>query len=135
MAKPDKLKFFYCKHCGNLVQMVQNTGVPVVCCHEPMLELVANTADAAQEKHVPVAELENGVLNVCVGSVEHPMNDEHYIQFVCVETDCGTLLTYLSPDDAPKAQFVIPPCQTPLAVYEYCNLHGLWKLDLSAQAK
>lgn len=124
-------KFYYCRHCKNLVGMVQDSGVNPVCCGEDMKELKAGEVDASQEKHVPVVvseKLEAGLrLMVSVGSVEHPMASEHYIQWIFVETDKGGHRRALNPGDVPKASFIIPDDEKVIAVYEYCNLHGLWK--------
>jgi superoxide reductase len=122
-------KFFICKHCGNLVGMVLNKGVPLVCCGEEMTELVANTVDASTEKHVPVVKVEGNTLTVTIGSVPHPMEQAHYIQFIYLETKKGGQRKSLNPGDEPKAVFAVIDDE-PVAVYEYCNLHGLWKTDL-----
>ena len=121
------MKLFRCQHCGNIVEMVNDAGVPVVCCGEKMTELVPNTVDAAQEKHVPVYEVKGNTVEVTVGSTEHPMLDEHYIQWIAVETDKGVQRKALNPGEAPKAAFALAEGETLQAVYEYCNLHGLWK--------
>ena len=106
--------------------MVEDKGVPVMCCGQKMTELVAGTTDAAQEKHVPVVEKDGSKVKVKVGSVEHPMMDEHYIQWVCLETENGSQIKYLKPGTKPEAEFTLDNDQLK-AVYEYCNLHGLWK--------
>ena len=120
-------KFYICKHCGNIIAKVKDAGVPVVCCGEPMSEIVPGTTDAAVEKHVPVWTVENGIVHVKVGSVEHPMLPEHYIQWIALETNLGSQIRYLQPGQAPKAEFVLADGEEMVAVYEYCNLHGLWK--------
>ena len=121
-------KFFKCKHCGNVIVKTVDSGVPVVCCGEKMEELVANTVDASQEKHVPVVtKIDECTIKVDVGSVAHPMAPEHHIAFIYVETENGGILANLK--DKPEATFCI--CNDkPIAVYEYCNLHGLWKTEL-----
>ncbi|MBQ8225662.1 MAG: desulfoferrodoxin [Bacteroides sp.] len=121
-------KFYKCEHCGNVVVKVVDSGVPVVCCGEKMKELVANTVDASQEKHVPVVtRLDDCTLKVEVGSVPHPMTLEHHIAFIYVETENGGIRVDLT--DKPEA--VVCTCTgKPIAVYEYCNLHGLWKTEL-----
>ena len=124
-------KFFICKHCGNLVGMVFSSGVPTVCCGEKMTELVANTTDAAKEKHVPVVTVEGNLVTVTVGSVDHPMLPEHYIQWIYLQTEDGGHRKALEPGQAPKAVFALTEGEKPVAVYEYCNLHGLWKANLS----
>ena len=121
-------KFYNCSVCGNVIVKMVDSGVPVVCCGKKMEELVANTVDASQEKHVPVVTtLEDGRLRIEVGSVHHPMMPEHYIAFIYVETDKGGIRIDLK--DEPVAE-VCTCGAKPLTVYEYCNLHGLWKTEL-----
>ncbi len=122
-----ELKFYVCKHCGKIVAVVKDTPVPVMCCGEKMAELVPGTTDGAVEKHVPVYSVENGVVTVKVGSVAHPMVAEHYIQWVVVRTEQGVQGKELKPEEAPEAEFALLPGDKVVAVYEYCNLHGLWK--------
>ncbi|HIW40110.1 MAG TPA: desulfoferrodoxin [Candidatus Eubacterium pullicola] len=122
-------KFLRCEHCGNMVGVLNDSGVPMICCGEPMKELVPNTTDAANEKHVPVVTVEGDVLKAVVGSVEHPMEEAHYIQFIFVETDKGGHRRALKPGEKPEAEFNLHG-EKPVAVYEYCNLHGLWKKEL-----
>jgi superoxide reductase len=121
-------KFYKCRHCGNVIEKVVNSGVPVVCCGEQMQELVPNTVDASNEKHVPVVtKLDDCRIKVEVGSVAHPMLPEHHIAFIYVETENGGIRVNLT--DKPEA--VICVCDSkPVAVYEYCNVHGLWKTEL-----
>lgn len=121
------VKFFICKHCGNLVGMIHDSGAPLTCCGETMTELVPNTVDAAQEKHVPVVTIEGDTVTVKVGSVAHPMLPEHYIQWIYLLTEQGGERKILKPGDAPEAVFVMTPGDKFIAAYEYCNLHGLWK--------
>ncbi len=121
------MKFYVCEHCGNIITMVKNTGVPVMCCGQKMTELVPGTVDAALEKHVPVVETAGNVVNVKVGSVEHPMLAEHFIQWIALETNQGSQIKYLQPGQAPQASFALAEGEEVKAVYEYCNLHGLWK--------
>lgn len=118
-----------CRHCGNLIELLHNSQVPLICCGEPMLELVPNTVEASGEKHIPVVTSQNGVITVHVGSVTHPMAPEHYIQWIALQTDQGTHRTFLSPGQEPSAAFTIGD-EKPIAVYAYCNLHGLWKTQL-----
>ena len=101
-----------------------------VCCGEPMAKLVAGSVDAAVEKHVPAVEVEGNVVKVRVGSVEHPMTPEHYIQLICLVTEKGFQVAPLSDDAAPEAVFAVAEGDSPVAVYEYCNLHGLWVNEL-----
>lgn len=123
-----KIKFYKCNHCGNVVIKLVDSNVPLVCCGEQMQELTVNTVDASVEKHVPVVSLtEDGVLNVKIGSVPHPMTPEHQIVFIYVELKDGGIYRYLT--DKPEATFYIGK-EKPVAVYEYCNLHGLWKTDV-----
>ena len=124
-----KAKFYICEHCGNLVTTIHNAGVPLVCCGEKMKELLPNTVEASGEKHLPVAELSGSTLTVMVGAVEHPMVDVHHIQWLFVETENGGQLRYLAPGQAPKAVFELGT-EKPVAVYAYCNLHGLWMTKL-----
>lgn len=120
------MKFYVCEHCGNKITFVEDKGVPVMCCGQKMTELVPNTTDAAQEKHVPVVEQDGDKIIVKVSSVAHPMQEEHSIQWIAVETDKGSQIKYLKPEDKPEAEFNIAG-EKLAAVYEYCNLHGLWK--------
>lgn len=121
------MKFYRCEHCGNIIAMVKDAGVPVVCCGQKMTELVPNTEDAAQEKHVPVYEKKSNILEVTVGSVEHPMAEEHHIEWIALQTDKGNQRKVLKPGDAPKADFALLDGEEVQAIYAYCNLHGLWK--------
>lgn len=120
-------KFYICKRCGNIIEMVKPSGVPVVCCGEPMTELVPGTVEAAVEKHIPVYEVKDGKVSVTVGSVEHPMAPEHYIEWISLQTKQGFQRKALKPGDAPKACFSLCEGDEVVAVYAYCNLHGLWK--------
>ena len=122
-----EMKFYRCAHCGQIVAIVKGTGVPIICCGEPMQEIVPGTVDASLEKHVPVYEVKDGKVKVTVGSVEHPMLDEHYIEWIALQTKQGNQRKSLKPGDAPKACFSICDDDEVVAVYEYCNLHGLWK--------
>ncbi len=123
-------KFYICNHCKNLIGMIDNKGVPLVCCGEKMTELNANTSDAAKEKHVPVVIMaENGMIKVEVGSVFHPMAEDHNIEFIYVETKKGGQRKALATDEDPVATFSFYDDE-PVAVYAYCNLHGLWKTTL-----
>ena len=123
-------KFFVCKHCGNMIGLLHDAGVPMMCCGEKMIELVPNTTDAAQEKHVPVATVEGNKVVVNVGSVDHPMAAEHWIQWVYLETDKGGHRKVLNPGEKPHVVFALTEDEKPVAVYEYCNLHGLWVAKL-----
>jgi superoxide reductase len=122
-------KFFICKHCGNLVGMIHDSGVTMVCCGEEMTELVPGVVDASREKHVPVIKIDGNRVTVEVGSVEHPMLPEHYIMWIYLETEHGGQRKALKPGDAPRAVFLLED-DKPVAAYEYCNLHGLWKAEV-----
>ena len=121
------MKFYQCSHCKNSITYVGNKGVPVMCCGEKMQELVPGTVDAALEKHVPVVEKDGNKVTVKVGSVTHPMLEEHHIAFIAIETKQGSQIKYLKAGEAPEAVFAIADGDEFVAAYEYCNLHGLWK--------
>lgn len=121
------MKFYQCSHCKNIITYVDNKGVPVMCCGEKMQELVPGTVDAAQEKHVPVVEKKGNKVSVKVGSVTHPMLEEHSIIFIAIETKNGSQIKYLKPGEEPAAEFALADGDEFVAAYEYCNLHGLWK--------
>ena len=119
--------FYICKHCGNLVSMVEDKGVSVVCCGEPMTRLEPNTVDAAAEKHLPAVTRDGETIHVEVGSVLHPMTEEHYIQWVYVASDTLGQRKCFAPGDRSVHDFC--DSEGAVAVYAYCNLHGLWKVD------
>ena len=123
------MKFLLCEHCGNLVGMVRESGVPMMCCGQKMTELVPGTSDGAAEKHVPSYEVDGYLVNVTVGSVEHPMTEEHYIEWIAIETEKGAQRKTLKPGDRPSLVFALSDDDKLDAVYAYCNLHGLWKID------
>ena len=122
-----EMKFYICEHCGNMVAMVKDSGVPVMCCGQKMKEIVPGTTDAAVEKHVPVWEVRDNKVLVTVGAVEHPMLPEHYIEWIAVHTRQGNQRKTLQPGEAPRACFALCEGDEVLAVYAYCNLHSLWK--------
>ena len=122
------IKFLRCRHCGNIVTFLNSSGVTPVCCGEPMSELTANTEDASTEKHVPAVTVEGNKVTAVIGSEVHPMVEEHYIEFIALETDNGLHVRFLEPGQKPEAVFELNG-EEPVAVYEYCNLHGLWKAD------
>ena len=124
------MKFLRCEKCGKTVGVIVDHGCPTMCCGEEMKELVANTTDAATEKHVPVVEVSGNTVTVTVGSVEHPMMEAHYIQWIALETKEGMQRKSLTPDSAPKAVFALAEGDAPVRAYEYCNLHGLWTADI-----
>lgn len=123
------MKFFVCEKCGNLVEMVKESGAPMMCCGQPMKELVPGTSDGAADKHVPVFTIEGNKITVTVGSTEHPMVDVHYIEWIAIETAKGVQRKVLKPEEKPSAQFVLTDDDSLVAVYAYCNLHGLWKAE------
>lgn len=121
------MKLFKCQICGNIITHVKESGVPVMCCGRKMEELVPGTSDGAAEKHVPVIKQDGNKVVVEIGSVEHPMVAEHYIEWIVLETEKGTQSKKLNPGEAPKAEFVLGDDDKVVAAYEYCNLHGFWK--------
>lgn len=125
----ENQKFLFCKHCKNLVAVVNDSNVPIICCGEPMIELVPGSVDASVEKHVPEVKVEGNKITVEVGSVIHPMIKEHYIMWIGLKTSKGFQIKHLTPEDAPKALFEIID-ETPEVVYAYCNIHGLWNKEL-----
>ena len=124
------LKFYVCKHCGNIVTYVKNAGVPVMCCGEKMSEIVPGTSDGAHEKHVPAVSVEGQYVTDKVGEVAPPMLKGHGIQWVTLETKQGSQIKYLNPGEKPEAEFVLSEGDEAVAAYEYCNLHGLWKKEI-----
>lgn len=125
----QNVEFYICKHCKNLVGMIHNAGIPIICCGEKMSELVPGSIEASEEKHIPEVTVEGNIVKVQIGSVEHPMVDEHYIEWIYLQTDKGGQRTALEPGDAPNVQFALIN-DKPVAVYAYCNIHGLWKKDI-----
>ncbi len=120
-------KFYICEHCGKMVALVKESGVPVMCCGQKMTEIIPGTTDAAVEKHVPVYTVENNIVHVKVGEVEHPMTPEHFIEWVSIQTKQGNQRKALKPGDQPEICFALCDGDEVEAVYAYCNLHGLWK--------
>ena len=123
-------KFYICSHCGNIVEMVHDAGVKPFCCGQKMNELIPNTVDASGEKHIPAVKVGEGVVEVNVGSVDHPMVDVHWIEWVQLVTNKGSYRKWLNPGEAPNVKFLLSE-EKPVAVYAYCNLHGLWKTELN----
>jgi len=156
----SKSLFYRCEKCGNLVLLVKSGGGTLTCCGQEMTQLKANSTDASKEKHVPVLENEGGKIKVTVGSVAHPMTEEHFIEWIALVTDNRTEIVYLKPGLEPKAEFtyfagdaeiiftgkndeIVPNCEAnpcnfvysdktkgKVTVYAYCNLHGLWESEL-----
>ena len=121
----EKLQVYKCPICGNIVEVVHAAGGTLACCGQPMDLLTENTTDAAVEKHVPVIETAGGGIRVAVGSVAHPMGDDHYIEWIEVLVDGKAYRQFLNPGDTPEAFFAIEG--TNVSARAYCNLHGLWK--------
>ncbi len=121
----DKLEVYKCEHCGLMIQVIHGAGPVPECCGEEMQLLSENTTDAAQEKHIPVIEKVAGGYKVTVGSVAHPMEEKHYIEFIELLADGKSYTQYLEPGQAPEAVFQVDADQ--VSAREYCNLHGLWK--------
>ncbi len=126
------MKLYVCPVCGNVVEKIVDKGVPVVCCGKPMVELTANTTDGALEKHVPVLSVEGDKLHVKVGEVAHPMTEEHLITTIIAVAGNQVLRADLTAEDAPEATFALGEYKGTVEVYEYCNLHGLWKATIEA---
>ena len=122
-------KFYICRTCGNIIEKVNDSGVPVVCCGKKMEELVPNTVEVSSEKHLPAVTIEDGAITVNVGSVVHLMADEHYIEWVYVETEDGGQRKNLKPGEELNVTFSLGDDKS-VAVYAYCNLHGLWKTEV-----
>ena len=120
------VKFYICETCKNIITKIVDSKVPVVCCGKPMKELVPGAVDGALEKHVPAVTIEGNTVKVQIGEVIHPMLPEHYIQFIALETKNGVQIKNLKAGEEPKAEFVLADGDEAVAVYEYCNLHGLW---------
>ena len=124
-----KQKFFICKHCGNMAELIKDGGAPMVCCGENMTELVPNTVEASKEKHLPAVSISGGSMRVEIGSAPHPMEEAHHIAFVYVETERGGQRKLLKIGETPALEFSFVG-DKPIAVYAYCNLHGLWATAL-----
>lgn len=119
---------YKCEICGNIVEVLHKGGGTLVCCNKPMTLQTENTVDASKEKHVPVVELVDGGVLVKVGSVEHPMEEKHYIEWIEVHTKDKVYRKYLNPGDKPEAFFKLYDGEEVLYAREYCNIHGLWKV-------
>ena len=122
-----EVRFYVCEHCGNIIGVIHNAGVPMMCCGQKMTEIIPGTTDAAVEKHVPVYTVENNIVHVKVGEVEHPMTPEHFIEWVSIQTNQGNQRKALKPGDQPEICFALCDGDEVEAVYAYCNLHSLWK--------
>lgn len=122
-------RFYLCEHCKNLIGMIHNSGVPMMCCGQKMTKLIPNTVDASGEKHLPVVKVCGETLEVSIGAVNHPMTDEHFIEWVYVQTENGGIRKSLKIGEQPFVKFSLGE-EKPIAVYAYCNLHGLWMTKL-----
>ncbi len=123
-----KIDFYICKHCGNLITKIADSGVPVVCCGEEMVKLEPKMTDEGNEKHLPVVETNGSDCTIKVGSVPHPMSDEHQIEWLYIVTNQRQQLVRFKSTDQPVYQFTLEPDEQVDNVYSYCNLHGLWSL-------
>lgn len=121
-----ELKFYRCKHCGKIIAIVNDTKVPTICCGEAMEQIIPGTTDAAVEKHVPVITKNGNLVEVKVGSVEHPMAPEHFIEWIALRTKQGNQRKILKPGDAPAATFALVDGDEVIEAFAYCNLHSLW---------
>lgn len=121
-----KIKFLKCFKCQKLVAMLKDSACDTICCGEAMVKLEPNTTDAAQEKHVPIVEVQGNTVEVKIGSVTHPMEEKHFIEFIALESKNLNQLKELKPGEAPQAKFVLSDGDKVERAYAYCNLHGLW---------
>lgn len=126
----NSVKIYKCPVCGKVVTVLSEGGGQLVCCGKPMVELQANTTEAATEKHLPVVAVNGNQVHVEVGSVLHPMLEEHLIQWILLETNLGMQIKHLKAAQQPVANFTLTEGEQVLTVYEYCNLHGLWATKL-----
>ncbi|MBQ9079659.1 MAG: desulfoferrodoxin [Clostridia bacterium] len=122
-------RFYICEHCGNIVGMVRDAGVPVMCCGQKMTKLEPGVVEASHEKHIPVVSVEGNLVKVTVGAVAHPMAEEHHIAWVYLQTSVGGQRKCMDVGAEPTVTFALHD-EKPVAVYAYCNLHGLWKADI-----
>lgn len=126
----NETKFYICEHCGNIIGKIHDAGVPIMCCGQKMTQLIPGTVEASAEKHIPVAVVERNLVKVAVGSAPHPMIEEHFIPWVYLQTTTGGQRKNLEPGMEPAVTFALTDDEKPIAVYAYCNLHGLWKADI-----
>lgn len=122
-----KVKFLKCMECGKIVEVLEDSSVDTICCKTPMLEIIANTVDAAIEKHIPVFEQNGNNVKVSVGSILHPMEENHYIKWIYVVTNKNNYCFSLKPGDIPVINFILNDNENIIDIYAYCNLHSLWK--------
>ena len=124
------MKFYKCEGCGKIAILFRESACPTKCCGSDMVELIPGTVDAAREKHIPEVAVNGNCVEVKVGAVTHPMLDAHYIEGILLETNQGFQKKDLKPGMEPKAVFALAEGEVPVAAYESCNLHGLWKAEL-----
>lgn len=125
-----KMIFKQCEICGNIIAVVNDSSMPVICCGQEMKEIIPNTTDGAFEKHVPKVAADCKKVTVTIGETDHPMTTAHYIEWVALETTNGNQRKELKPNDTPTVCFALCENEKPICAYAYCNLHGLWKKDI-----
>lgn len=123
-----KIKFLKCKKCGKVAALLKNSLCATFCCGDEMAELVPGVTDGAKEKHVPVIIRKDSKAEILVGSVIHPMEEKHFIEWIAIENGGAVQFKFLNPGEEPKAVFTIDENQK-ISAYEYCNLHGLWSAE------
>lgn len=129
-------KYMRCKVCGQIIEVVKDTGVPIVCCGEEMEELFPHLDDSiAKEKHVPVFKIKDGKIDVKIGAIQHPSTTDHYIEWIALETSKGSQRKDLKPGDTPQALFTLSDGEIVKAIYAYCNIHELWKVCIKEKRK
>lgn len=124
---PQRYDVYKCEACGNMVEVLHSGAGELVCCGKPMKHIVENTVDASKEKHVPVVEISNSEVHALVGSIEHPMEEKHLIEWIEVNSGDYLFRKYLKPGERPEAVFEVEGKVD--FVREYCNMHGLWKKE------
>ena len=124
------MNVYRCARCGNIVFHLHESGVPVFCCGQKMELLVPGSVDAAVEKHLPAVTADGRTLHTQVGSTVHPTLEQHYIEWIALETVKGVSVRWLHPGETPAADFVLAGDEKAVAVYAYCNLHGLWRTEV-----
>lgn len=124
------VKFYECTSCEAIFALLSHTKDKTICSESTLKEAKSGTTDGAQEKHVPVVKADGTHVTVLVGEAEHPMLEEHYIEWIAIETETGMQIKYLTPDGKPHAEFILTEHEKPVAAYEYCNIHGLWKKEI-----
>ena len=124
------MKIFKCMQCGNMVTLLKEARGLLKCCETDMVELGPNTVDASLEKHVPVIKINEREVIITCGETLHPMEENHYIEFMVLETDKNAYFHSLKPGDSPVSSFLLVPDEKVIAAYAYCNLHGLWKSEM-----